>query len=126
MPVSFHRVDPEEDGIAEEDETTEFSIRKTLHFHNYTNDFDGVYECRGEEKPDLDEILEAVRMDPFPSSKTVEVSAAYSVHFEEILGNLEPQLNANVSLASEGFKKRGALAIEGQDLSGKIKLRSLI
>ena len=33
-----------------------------------------MYQCRGEEKSDLAEILEAVGwMDPFPSVKTVEV-----------------------------------------------------
>ena len=96
---TFHRLglESEDRGIAEEDATTELSFRTTLHFHNYTNDFDGVYRCRGVEKSDLGEILESVGMDPFPSQKTVEVKGdpLAAPHFPPFSGREAIQIHKN-------------------------------
>ena len=48
-----------------------------------------MYQCRGEEKSDLDEILEAMGMDPFPSLKTVEVKGdpLMAPHFPPFSGS---------------------------------------
>ena len=111
---TFHRLgrEPGDEGIVEEDATTELSFRTTLHFHNYTNDFDGVYQCRGEEKSDLDEILEAVGMEPFPSAKTVEVKGdpLAAPHFPPFSGStpnateiyVDSAKNATISCNVEG------------------------
>jgi FMS-like tyrosine kinase 1 len=72
---SYHLLglDDDDEGIAKEEEDTDFSFRATLRFANYTNDYDGLYQCRGMPRHNLEEIHTGLNLDPFPSVQTIEM-----------------------------------------------------
>ncbi len=79
-------LDSLDDGIEKEDTATDFSFRTTLRFANYTNDFDGLYQCRGRPRPGLDEALVRLGITSHPAAKTVEIKgdplrAPYLSHY---------------------------------------------